>query len=199
MFDKKCIDRRSVCFVEQLICGDDKSWSVFIENIVRPAVRKCLRETSYLCCDSWTENSIVSNVSYHFVKNDFENLKKFRFECKLSTYVYKAVAYIMMSEVNKTVSRRECELDALSIYAKSDVLKEVNRHEDICSARIILQRLYSKKPFYYCVVCLRIILEKTSAESAKILKTSCNCIDISLYRAKKELNKLMDDYIINKK
>lgn len=174
--------------IEALCKSDEIAWNKLIQEIIRPSLYSHRFQIKSQMEQYGIEpDSVISALYLKLTQNDSAILRNFRHESKLSTYLYMHILDTAQQEIRKqskgsqrTSSEDELQLEAAQGYTP---LEAVINGEHLQVTRDILLKLQRQHPLYYCVLCLRIMLNKTSKETAKLLHRNVNNIDQLLHRA----------------
>lgn len=180
--------------VQSLIQSDEEAWKKIIGDVIKPSLFSSRHHLKALMSrHGVSPESVVSLLYLKLLRNDAAVLRNFRHECRLSSYLYMHVLDAAQCEIRKEQQGRcpsflqtpieEVETEGCSLEERLDYA------EDLRTASTLLLKLQKKHPLYYCVLCLRILFNKTSKETAALLHKSVNCIDQTLHRAQAALRR----------
>lgn len=185
-------DRR---LVGLLIDNDEEAWKCVIGETILPYISRHKQGIGSLLEEySIQPESVVSQVYLSLMKNEAAVLRKFRFECKFSTYAYMWVLDAVQSEIRRVCDKRVEPLKLYDEFPVGNVIEGVQTHESLEQSQGLLLSLFNKNPIYYCVLCYRVILNKTSKETAVALHKSVANVDQLLHRAQAVLRKKREKF-----
>lgn len=180
--------------IEALCQSDETTWKKLIQEVIRPSLR-----THRFHIKSQMEqygiepDSVISALYIKLSQNNFAVLRDFRHESKLSTYLYMRILDAAQQEIRKqtkgsklAISESAFQEEGAPGYATLDM---INNREELQLTRSLLLKLQQRHPLYYCVLCLRVLFNKTSYETAALLHKSVNNIDQILRRAQATLRR----------
>ena len=180
--------------VQLLIQSDEQAWAQLIGDVIKPSLysrRHHIKEL--LDRHGVSLESVVSQLYLKLTRNEAAVLRNFRHECRLSSYLYMHVLDAAQSEIRKEQQGRcppflQTPIEAAKTEGCS--LEEyLDCAEQLRAASTLLLELQKQHPLYYCVLCLRILFNKTSKETAVLLHKSVNSIDQILHRAQATLRR----------
>lgn len=182
-----CNDRTLVTL---LIKNDERAWEHVITTTIRPFISRHKQGVGSLLEEySIQPESVVTQIYLNLMKNDAAVLHNFRFECKFSSYIYMWVLDAVQSEIRRVCDKRVEPLKLHDEHPEGNVMEGVQLRESLEQSQELLLSLFNKNPLYYCVLCYRVILNKTSKETAIALHKSVANVDQMLHRAQAMMRK----------
>lgn len=171
--------------VHLLIKADSEAWRYVTDEIVRPYILN-LKTLQLLQKHALHPDAVVSRVYLNLTRNKANALRRFRFNCRLSSYLY----YWIKDAVGAELRSARCNPRDTQEFILPDFLPEqgttmssVLLREEITETEGCLHRLQEEHPTHFCVLVCRTILQKNSKETADLLQRSVAWVDQVLHRA----------------
>lgn len=177
-----------------LAADSEAAWRHVIEEMVHPLVHGNVRGIAAKLHSFSIPLEAVDGALYETLAADgFRLLKNFRFECRLSSFIYWWVLASAKRLMRETVKKRE-ELvsEESTLDAPIDTgggYEAAARKEELKSANDLLARLWKENPAQALVLVLRNNLGLSSKTVGAFLGKTVNNVDQSNKRAQEKMRK----------
>lgn len=177
------------CLVERLILSDEQAWSCVLRDIIRPyvlSIRKKIYGTQLQ--NDVSPDAVASRVYMSLLRDNASALRRFRFDCRLSTFLYYWIKDALHSEFRLAEGSLGDRLNPLqpdSAISNENPFRDSILRERITEAENCLHHLYKEHPIHFCVLAYRTILCKSSKETAVLTRHTVAWVDQMLHRAQR--------------
>ncbi|MGN0865082.1 MAG: radical SAM protein [Akkermansia sp.] len=180
-------DERSL--VERLIADDESAWCHVINSTLRPYILSLqMKQGASSALRRVHPDAVLSGVYWRLARGNASALRHFRFDCRLSTFLYYWVRDAWQAEQRSAGAPvAEFPLPMLpdTAPASDNTFQGVLLREQMSETESCLQLLYTDHPLHFCVLASRIMWHKSSKDTARLMQRSVDWVDQMLHRAQK--------------
>ena len=182
--------------VALLVADDNVAWSFCVGTMILPAIARSVKWREIAAKCGTPPEAVATMVYCRYKANDFERLRKFRFDAALSTWFNGAIRDVIRDLIRKHTTSQRC----LREYAECMTDEErsglwnlrpsafLELQERFAEANERLAALWAEKPGHALVLLLRNTASLRAKEVAKILGFTAANVDQMNKRAIMRMN-----------
>lgn len=162
-------------------------------ELFRIVIKEYEQKVAALCYKMGGNGADIEDLSQHVFVEVFKSLARFRFQCQLSTFIYK-IAFNTIAKLLKKEKRLQIQLnERLAEIPHTDETEEYeNKEERIEHLQKALQKINKKQQ---TALCLHVFENLSYKEIAASMEISVPAVESLIFRAKKSLHKILIDKI----
>lgn len=171
--------------MDLLLQANEDAWRYVTDEILRPYVQ---RPHTLLLLQQYSihPDAVISRVYLNLTRNNANALHRFRFDCRLSTYLWYWIKDAVQAEVRSLggfVNDFQTLFAPDLITAKETPCSTILIREKMAETEVCLQRLYREHLLQFCVLVCRTILHKSSKDTAELMNRTITWVDQNFHRS----------------
>ncbi len=194
----KCWDADDRRLVEALMADDNAAWDYVITEMITPLVRANVKGLAEMLRRySIPTDALAGKVFLDLRKNNYTALRNFRYECRLSSFLYWRVYHAAQGLIREASKEFDFLLSDEVLESAQTTQKDScqtnSLRDDIETTNRLLARLWAHNPTYALVLLLRNDLGLSSKVVGSFLGKTINHVDQINIRAQKTMRKFRDE------